>query len=35
MGLDLVELVMWVEEEFDVTIPDEAASLMRTPRDII
>lgn len=35
MGLDLVELVMRIEEEFEVTISDEAASSMATPRHII
>lgn len=35
MGLDLVELVMRIEEEFEVTISDDAASSMTTPRHII
>ena len=35
MGLDLVELVMRIEEEFDVTIPDESAAAMTTPRHVI
>lgn len=30
MGLDSVELVMHVEEEFEIEIPDEEASAMRT-----
>jgi acyl carrier protein len=30
MGLDTVELVMAVEEEFDITIPDSAATKMIT-----
>ncbi len=35
MGLDLVELVVRVEEEFEVTISDELAATMTTPRHII
>ncbi len=35
MGLDLVELVMRVEEEFEVTISDESAAAMTTPRHVI
>jgi acyl carrier protein len=35
MGLDLVELVMTVEERFDVEIPDEEASELRTPRMVM
>jgi len=35
MGLDLVELVMRLEEEFEIKIPDEAASEMTTPRKVI
>ena len=30
MGLDSVELVMHVEEEFEIEIPDDEASAMRT-----
>ncbi len=35
MGLDIVELVMAVEAGFGVDIPNETASRMRTPRDIV
>lgn len=35
MGLDGVELVMALEEEFGVEIPEAAAAQMRTPRDVI
>ena len=35
MGLDIVELVMGFEEEFGVEIPDEAASRMETPRQVL
>lgn len=35
MGLDGVELVMAVEEEFGCDIDDAAAEKMRTPRDMI
>lgn len=35
MGLDLVELVIRIEEEFEVTISDESASMMTTPRHVI
>lgn len=35
MGLDLVETVMRIEEEFDVTISDEIAGTMTTPRIVI
>lgn len=31
MGLDSVELVMAFEEEFGISIPDEAAASMLTP----
>lgn len=34
MGLDTVELVMQVEESFDITISDEHASQMRTVGDV-
>lgn len=35
MGLDSVDLVLAVEEEFDLTISDAEASRCRTPGDII
>lgn len=35
MGLDLVEMVIRIEEEFQVTIPDEVAVTMVTPRTVI
>jgi acyl carrier protein len=35
MGLDLVETVYRIEEEFEITIPDEAAEKMTTPRMVI
>lgn len=35
MGLDLVEMVMRIEEEFEIKIPDEAAVKMVTPRTVI
>ncbi len=34
MGLDVVELVMAVEKEFDVRLPDSALSRMRTVGDL-
>jgi acyl carrier protein len=34
-SLDLVELVMELEEEFDVEIADDAAARMKTLRDAI
>ncbi|MCW1924919.1 acyl carrier protein [Luteolibacter arcticus] len=34
-SLDTVELVMAVEEEFEVTIPDEAAEKLRTIGDLV
>ncbi len=34
-SLDAVELIMAIEEEFDVEIPDEVASEMKTVQDII
>ena len=34
-SLDLVELIMSMEEEFDVEIPDEKAETMRTVGDAI
>lgn len=35
MGLDLVELIMRFEEEFETEIPDLIASTLQTPRDVI
>ncbi len=35
MGLDLVEMVMCVEEEFEITIPGEVAETLVTPRTVI
>lgn len=35
MGLDLVEMVMRIEEEFEITIPDEVAETLVTPRAVI
>ena len=35
MGLDLVELDYRLEEEFEITIPDEAAEKMTTPRAVV
>ncbi|MGC8873384.1 MAG: acyl carrier protein [Chloroflexia bacterium] len=34
-SLDLVELIMSLEEEFDIEIPDEAAEKIRTVGDAI
>ena len=34
-SLDLVELVMSMEEEFDIEVPDEAAEKMLTVKDAI
>lgn len=34
-SLDAVELIMAVEEEFDVEIPDEKATEMKTVKDIV
>ena len=35
MGLDLVEMVYRIEEEFEITIPDEIAPTLTTPRMVI
>jgi hypothetical protein len=35
MGLDLVEIVMRVEEDFEVEIPDEISETLTTPRIVI
>ena len=34
-SLDIVELVMTMEEEFDLTIPDEDAENMKTVKNVI
>jgi len=34
-SLDAVELIMAIEEEFDVTVSDESAQGIRTVRDIV
>ena len=34
-SLDAVELIMVVEDEFDVQIPDEEANKMATVKDIV
>lgn len=34
-SLDAVELIMSVEEEFDIEIPDEDAQNMKTVKDIV
>lgn len=34
-SLDFVDLVMTIEEEFDVEIPDEAVSNVKTVGDIV
>jgi hypothetical protein len=34
MGLDIVELIMAVEDEFDLEIPNEDAERLRTVGDI-
>ena len=34
-SLDAVELIMAVEDEFDVQIPDEEANKMATVKDIV
>lgn len=35
MGLDGVEYVMAIEEYFEISISDEAAAELRTPRDVV
>ena len=35
MGLDLVEIAIRIEEEFEIVIPNEAAEKMTTPRELI
>lgn len=35
MGLDLVEMVYRIEEEFEILIPDEVATTLTTPRMVI
>ncbi len=35
MGLDLVEMVYRIEEEFEITIPDEAAEKMVAPEMLL
>ncbi len=34
-SLDAVELIMAVEEEFDIEIPEETAQNMKTVKDIV
>lgn len=34
-SLDIVELVMAMEEEFDIEIPDEDAEKLRTVNDVV
>ena len=34
-SLDIVELIMAVEEEFNVEIPDEAAEKIKTVQDVV
>ena len=34
-SLDAVELIMAIEEEFDIEIPDETAQSMKTVKDIV
>ncbi len=34
-SLDLVEVLMSIEDEFDVEIPDEAADTMKTVGDLV
>ena len=35
MGLELVSIVIRIEEEFDISIPDEHAASITTPRQLI
>ena len=35
MGLEVVEVVIQVEEEFDISISDEDATKITTPRQLI
>lgn len=35
MGLDLVEMIMRIEEEFEITVPEEAAVTLVTPKTVI
>jgi hypothetical protein len=35
MGLELEEVVLRIEEEFDISIPDEDAMVITTPRQYI
>ena len=35
MGVDTVELVMAIESDFDIVIPDETAAQLITPRKVI
>jgi acyl carrier protein len=35
MGLDLVETVIRIEDEFEITIPDEISATLTTPRQVI
>lgn len=35
MGLDLVEMVYRIEEEFEISIPNETAETLTTPKSII
>ena len=34
-SLDIVELIMAIEEEFNVEIPDEAAEKIKTVQDVV
>lgn len=34
-SLDAVELIMAIEEKFDIEIPDETAQSMKTVKDIV
>ena len=35
MGLALVKMIMRIETEFEITIPDEFAEEMKTPQNIV